>query len=399
MPRRAKGPRLYLRERHGRGAVWVILGLGPELSTGCSTGDVEGAQRELGRRITEKYQPPKTGGQLDRTFIADVMNVYMQQRAPMTAHPKVVACLSTPILEWWGRKALSDIRANTCDDYVKWRTIQKRQRRKAGTVSRQTARHELTLLRTAINYYHANYGPLTAVPVVSMPPSNPPRLDYSLTRKQVADRIRAARQLPKCGHVIRELLIGAYTGTRPGATRRLRWVPSTSGGWFDLETQTLHRRAQGVHETNKRQPLARIHRRLLPWLKRWYRADMEIGVSHRKAVDGRRVKVTAPSTYVIHYGGQPLKRIQRSWQSIALAAGHTRQDGPHIMRHTAATWQMQAGVNIHEAAGYLGMSYETLLDVYGHHHPEFQDRAASADGRRAQSTPKKRVNADGTKPQ
>src|SRR5262249_57777066 len=50
--------------------------------------------------------------------------------------------------------------------------------------------------------------------------------------------------------------------------------------------------------------------------------------------------------------------------------------------HTAATWQMQAGTDLFEAAGYLGMSPETLWDVYGHHHPDFQKGAATASNRR-----------------
>ena len=52
------------------------------------------------------------------------------------------------------------------------------------------------------------------------------------------------------------------------------------------------------------------------------------------------------------------------------------------MRHTAATWQMQAGTLLAEAAGYLGMSPETLWNVYGHHHPDFQEEAARASGKR-----------------
>jgi integrase len=59
--------------------------------------------------------------------------------------------------------------------------------------------------------------------------------------------------------------------------------------------------------------------------------------------------------------------------------------GPHIVRHTAATWLMQAGVAAFEAAGYLGMSVETLLEVYGHHHPSFQEKAAKATARRTSS--------------
>jgi integrase len=37
---------------------------------------------------------------------------------------------------------------------------------------------------------------------------------------------------------------------------------------------------------------------------------------------------------------------------------------PHILRHTAATWLMQAGTDLWEAAGFLGMSPETQRDVY-----------------------------------
>jgi integrase len=41
------------------------------------------------------------------------------------------------------------------------------------------------------------------------------------------------------------------------------------------------------------------------------------------------------------------------------------------MRHTAATWLMQRGVNLWTAAGYLGMTVEVLERVYGHHHPDY----------------------------
>jgi hypothetical protein len=47
-----------------------------------------------------------------------------------------------------------------------------------------------------------------------------------------------------------------------------------------------------------------------------------------------------------------------------------------------ATWLTQADIDGFEAAGYLGMSVETLLEVYGHHHPPFRAKAAKATGRR-----------------
>jgi integrase len=57
---------------------------------------------------------------------------------------------------------------------------------------------------------------------------------------------------------------------------------------------------------------------------------------------------------------------------------------PHTLRHTAATWLMQAGTDLWEASGYLGMSPEILWRVYGHHHPDRLSGATSAFDRHRQ---------------
>jgi integrase len=395
MPRKAKRPRLLLRAaRDDRRSVWVILDRGKETRTGCGESDVEGAERALADYLIEKYEPPKTRGKLARTFIADVVNAYIKDHSPKTKRPDFILGNANGILEWWGDKTLADIRAKACDDYVKWRTEQKRKRRHDGNVSKQTARHELKMLSTAINYYHKNYGPLDAIPALTLPPGSKPRENYWLTRQKVAQRLRVARRLPKCKHVVRLLLIGVYSGTRPGATRRLRWIPSVDTGYVDLESETLHRSGEDEVESNKRQTKARIHRRLLPWLRRWHQKDMIEGVKRRVSKGSSRHKVTEPCTHVIHYGGKPIEKVRRAWHSVAIAAGHATKvrrngkdywkvpDGPHICRHTAATWLMQSGVDTSEGAGYLGMSEKTFREVYGHHHPDFQQNAANHDGKK-----------------
>jgi hypothetical protein len=37
---------------------------------------------------------------------------------------------------------------------------------------------------------------------------------------------------------------------------------------------------------------------------------------------------------------------------------------------------MQAGVDVWEAAGALGMTVDMLTRTYGHHHPDWQKQAA-----------------------
>jgi hypothetical protein len=52
---------------------------------------------------------------------------------------------------------------------------------------------------------------------------------------------------------------------------------------------------------------------------------------------------------------------------------------------------MQAGVDMWEAAGRLGMTVEQLEANYGHHHPDFQEAAAEAFGGRRRAGPSRRV--------
>jgi hypothetical protein len=76
-----------------------------------------------------------------------------------------------------------------------------------------------------------------------------------------------------------------------------------------------------------------------------------------------------------------------AWWPRPLLANLPGKVTPHTLRHTAATWLMQAGVNKWEAAGFLGMSVEMLDQVYGHHHPNHLRKEAHAIGygRRRQS--------------
>ena len=111
-------------------------------------------------------------------------------------------------------------------------------------------------------------------------------------------------------------------------------------------------------------------------------ASMLIGCFPHFAAVPSKADLALGITHVIHYQGARIKQLETAWRSVARRSGASSNDGPHIMRHTAATWQMQAGTNIYEAAGYLGMTAETLLEVYGHQHPDFQANASKATGRR-----------------
>jgi|DEB0MinimDraft_3_1074331.scaffolds.fasta_scaffold00010_12 integrase len=349
MPARSKGPRLYLRRRKGRESVWVIRDGTTEESTGCGPGDNQAAQEALADYIARKYQPIKRESKLARIPVADVISIYLTEHAPHTKSCEWLLYTGEQIVIWWGDKTLADVRGQTCRAYAEWRC--------ARGVSGQTARHDLTTLRAALMYYHREYGPLDAVPAVTLPRKSDPRSRW-LTRSEAARLLWAAR---KQEHLKRFILIGLYSGTRSEAIRLLRWIPSLDAGWVDLDRGVLHRRGAGEQDTSKRRPPAKIHRRLRPFLARWQASDLSQGIAH-----------------VCHYKAGRITKLRRSWRTACNAAGLGADVTPHVLRHTCVTWLLQAGVPTWEVAGFVGMSEETVRRVYGHHSPDYQEGAANS---------------------
>jgi integrase len=245
--------------------------------------------------------------------------------------------------DWWGEKRLSDITPATCRAYGKGRT-------------EAAARHDLEILRAAIRYWHKHHGPLPSIPAIVMPDKPEARTRW-MTRSEAARLLRAARRISTRGQpsIARFILLGIYTGSRSGVIRNLRW------DWIDFDAGTMRRRAPRAGERkNKRTPIVKLGRRILSHLRRWRRLDP-------KAV------------YVCEHDGATFDRMGYTWGKVLKLAKLDDRDGkvtPHIMRHSRATWLMQKGIDPWEAAGHLGMSVQTLIKHYGHHHPNFQSRAA-----------------------
>jgi integrase len=86
-------------------------------------------------------------------------------------------------------------------------------------------------------------------------------------------------------------------------------------------------------------------------------------------------------THFVEWNGQLVKSVKTAFQHAATLAGLEGRVTPHTLRHSAATWLMQRGISSWQAAGFLGMSPETLNMVYGHHHPGYMREAAEAIGR------------------
>jgi integrase len=384
MPRPAKGARLWLRpeERFADGrlhtrAVWVIRDGPRKISTGCAAEDRAGAECVLGDHLSSKYQPNRRRGRHpSEILIADVLTIYLTDVAPLHAREDETKRRGLTLDAWWTDKTLADVNGANCRAYVAdrvgkpWKSARPWKTGNARIVTAAAARRELEDLRSAINH-HRKEGLCSEVVSVVLPARSEARERW-LTRSEAARLILAAWRAKQLmpdkesrravgQHVARFILVALYTGTRSSAICGAALMPTIGRGHVDLDQGVFYRRAIGRRETSKRQPPVKLPPRLLTHMRRWERLRLS-------------------RTTVIEWNGEPVNSVRKGFAAAVRAAGLGPGVTPHILRHTCATWLMQRGVNLWDAAGFLGMTVQQLERAYGHHHPDFQQEAVAALG-------------------
>jgi integrase len=349
MSRKRLPARLRIKERPA-GARWVIVDGRTEIDTGCGPGDYQQAQEKLGEYIAQTRRIDTSASNPAQISCADVIALYIKHNPapPMCYH-------ATQLLGFFGLKTLRDINGQLCRTYAETR---------GKKVVQATVRRELGTLQAAINHWHLE-SPLDAVPKVWKPEDSAPR-DRVLTRNEAARLLNAARKL-RLLYVARFILLGLYTGTRHATILKLRWYEAPDAGWVDVERGIIHRAGKAEKQTRKRRTAARMPDRLLAHVRRWHRQDLAQG----------------PQTTVIRYKGRPIERQQRGWDAVVRAAGLDSGVTPHVLKHSATTWLLRAGMDLWDVSGLTSTSMKTLEAVYGHQSPEFQKEMATAFRRRA----------------
>jgi integrase len=154
-------------------------------------------------------------------------------------------------------------------------------------------------------------------------------------------------------HAARFIIVALYTGSRAHRFSQASFYPEPGRPYVDVDAGLYHRKWEGEDDSLKRAPPIRIPQRLRAHLRRW------------KGMGAR---------YVVEWRGRAADP-KKSFRNV-VRREHEREPLPHVetivrhaLRHTCATWLMQAGLPHEEIADYLGMTVKTLKDVYGHHHP------------------------------
>jgi len=368
--RRAKGPRLWLRPaRYDAGKLthepaWVILDGTRQRGTGLGIGaSPEEKETALRLYLQSKHTESVSTGTRDpsQIEIADVLAKYLRdvvspapaepghRRASHNGHarPEESAKRIERLSAFWGSRRLSSVTGDTCREYIAKRSTD------------AAARRELEELRAAINH-HRREGLHDRIVSVVLPPKSPPRERY-LERTEAAALIRSAWRYQETQnfraterrtrrHVARFMVVARYMGSRAAVICGASIEPKRPPGqpWIDLAHGVFYGRPTGERETKKRRQRVRVPLPLLAHLRRW-------------RARGQR--------YAVEWNGQPVGRVNKAHDAVVKAAGLGQDVTPHVWRHTVATWLMQSGADPFKVAPFLGMSFETLTRVYGHHRP------------------------------
>jgi len=390
MPRRRKGARVQLnaarQEECGQlahKAASIFRGKGRDITAGCPADEIAATEEMLRNYNISNHTPKRRVRHADDIAIADLLSIYLEaQLEKLRERFNVDAKREDSIPDvrkfkkrigrlndWWGAKMLGELNGEACRSYAKQRC------------KRGGARRDLEDLRAAIGY-HAAEGYHREIVRVSLPEKGQPR-DKWLTRSDTARLIWACwryREMQKRSHrsaddvkvptsrrplrhLARFILLGVYSGTRAGAIAAASPNPGIGRSYVDLERGRYYRLKRGSSKTNKRQPTVPIPMRLLAHLRRWHRIDPE-------------------AQHFVEYNGKAVKSVKTAFKSAVRLAGLGQGISPQTLRHTAATWLMQRGADPWQAAGYLGMSLDVLLNTYGHHHPDYLSDAVDKIAKR-----------------
>lgn len=330
MPRRRSGAKLWAdKERN----TWTIVDGRSRYRTGISLDDLKGAEAALRDYIEGKHKPTVS----EAPLIADVIAAYADEHVKHLVSGSHIQYDLEKLTKWWGTRRVTEVNASLIRAYCAHR---------AAPVA---SRRELAFLNAAIGHYRTNHAPMMPTPKIKLPPKPEPRQDF-MTRSEAARFLWCARRTP---HLCRFFLIGWYTGSRRSVITGLKW------SMVNLETGVMQRKQRNAIKTKKRAPPVRLGNRLIAHLRRWRRLD------------------DPKSQFIINYRGRAIHRPVSSWDRVREVADLPAHVTPHVLRHTRATNMLKAGVSPWEVANALGMSVKVLLDVYGHHSPDWQKDAAN----------------------
>lgn len=210
---------------------------------------------------------------------------------------------------FWGSVDPSLIDEDMCRDY-----------RDERTVADATARYELLILSTALNWAVAKKH-ISSRPEIWLPPKGEYQIRY-LERDEFEKFFEAV----KAPHARLYVLLGLNTMARPSAILELEWSQ------IDFDRRLINLNPSGRRQTAKRRPIVSI--------------NDELYVALLAAYEARQ------SASVIERGAEPIQNIKKAFQAASKRSGVKAT--AYTLRHTGAVRAAKAGVSMAELAQFMG---------------------------------------------
>lgn len=304
-------------------------------------------------------------GETDRSKATAVLMKYISERGASTTKDVAGATIGTIIAAW--RRHIE--RKNPDTYRKKWMYVASTIERHAGHlplssvdeewseryadnrfdegVERASIRQELQVVLSAWSLAKVS----EPVPTLSLPAPSDPRQIW-LTK----DEARALIDACKLPHIRLFVQICLATGSRPGAILDLKWHK------IHFDRRFIDLTAVHVDDRERKKPAAR-----------------HVPISDDLIEMLTEARKGAQTEHVIEYAAAPVASIRKAFATAVAQAGLNPEVTPHILRHSAATWMAQAGVNLWTIAGFLGHKDIKMVQlVYGHHCPGYLRDAAEA---------------------
>lgn len=195
----------------------------------------------------------------------------------------------------------------------------------AGNVG-TTVRRKMAIIKAMLNWGHKN-GLLASVPSFPTCPTSETKRYVPPTPEEIERLYQVSPE-----HLKRVIVLGSMCGMRVGPCEMLKLQ------WRDVDLVEAVIRVpnakKGYGEPWREVP---IQESLKPLLQNWHDRDKSLGVE-----------------FVVHYKGNPVKKIRHSWLNALKRAGIDRHIRPYDLRHAFATEALANGANYGTVAALMG---------------------------------------------